>query len=50
MRTKQRSKLKLTAMALGALLLVNAIVMVAFTRSTTRSSPGASVAGRGGAA
>ncbi|HEY6890885.1 MAG TPA: hypothetical protein VI300_23990 [Solirubrobacter sp.] len=35
MRTKKRSKVKLTAMALGALVLLNAMVMLALTRSTT---------------
>src|SRR3954471_16738186 len=44
MRTKRRSKLRVAATALGVLLLLNAIALVAFTRSTTHAPAGASVA------
>ncbi len=46
MRTKRRSKLKATAVAFAALLLVNVVAMVAFTRSTTPPPPDSSLAGK----
>ena len=46
MRTKKRSKLQVTAGALAALVLVNVIAMVAFTRSTTPPPPGSTLAGK----
>ena len=44
MRTKKRSKARVTAMALGAIVLVNAIAMLAFTRSTTPAPSKSSIA------
>ena len=46
MKTKRRSKLKVTAVVLAALALVNVLAMVAFTRSTTPPEPGSSLAGK----
>lgn len=46
MKTKRRSKLKVMAVALAALALVNVLAMVAFTRSTTPPEPGSSLAGK----
>ena len=46
MRTEKRSKLKVMAVAVVALALVNVLAMVAFTRSTTTTSPSSCVAGK----
>jgi hypothetical protein len=45
MRTKRRSRRRVAVVAVGALVLLNAIVMLAFTRWTTPPAPGTSVAG-----
>ena len=46
MRTKKRSRLQVTAGALAALVLVNVIALVAFTRSTTPPPPSSTLAGK----
>lgn len=46
MRTARRSKLKVTAVALAALAVVNVLAMVAFTRSTTPTPAESSLAGK----
>src|SRR5689334_22497519 len=46
MRTKRRSKRKVTAIAFAGLLLLNVIALVAFTKSTTPPEPESSLAGQ----
>jgi hypothetical protein len=46
MRTKKRSRLQVAAGAFAALVLVNVVAMVAFTRSTTPPAPSSTLAGK----